>query len=67
MASGAVTRTQLIARVADDSRFESWRERCGVYRAFVAREGDQMDAEAYASVGEGACRAYPVDSDPWED
>jgi para-nitrobenzyl esterase len=67
MASGAVTRAALIARVAGDSRFASWQERCGVYRAFVQRGGGQMDAEAYASVGEGACRAYPIDSDPWED
>ena len=67
MASGAVTRAALIARVAEDPRFANWRERCGVYRAFVAREGRQMNAEAYASVGEGACRAYPVGSNPWED
>jgi len=67
MASGAVTRADLIARVAADSRFAGWRERCGVYRAFVQRGGGQMDAEAYATVGEGACRATPVDSDPWED
>jgi len=57
----------LIARVAADSRFAGWHERCGVYRAFVQRGGGQMDAEAYASVGEGACRATPVESDPWED
>jgi para-nitrobenzyl esterase len=67
LASDAVTRADLIARVAADSRFADWRERCGVYRAFVQRGGDQMDAKAYAAVGEGACRAIPVDADPWED
>jgi para-nitrobenzyl esterase len=64
MSSETVTQEEVIERVANDPRFESWRERCEVYQGFVAwSEG--MDEERYQSVGEGACRPYPLDAYPW--
>ncbi len=64
MSSETVTQEEAIERVAKDPRFESWRERCEVYRGFVGWS-ERMDEERYQSVGEGACRSYPLDADPW--
>jgi para-nitrobenzyl esterase len=64
MFSEAVIQEEVIERVATDPRFESWRERCEVYEGFVGRV-ESMSEERYQSVGEGACRAHPIDSDPW--
>ena len=65
MSSDTVTGEELIERVSKDPRFESWRERCEVYRGFVVRIA-RMSEEQYQSVGEGACRPYPIDAYPWE-
>jgi hypothetical protein len=62
MASETVPRDQVIARVVGDSRFPSWRERCAVFRSFV-KWSERMDQAEYESVGEGACRAHPLDLD----
>lgn len=64
MSSETVTQEEVIEGVATDPRFESWRERCEVYRGFVVWIA-RMDEERYLSVGEGACRAYPLDAYPW--
>jgi para-nitrobenzyl esterase len=66
MAAERVTQEEVIERVATDPRFESWRERCEVYRGFVGRIA-RMSEERYESVGEGACRAYPLDAHPREE
>jgi para-nitrobenzyl esterase len=66
MSSEAVTQEAVIERVATDPRFESWRERCEVYRMFVRRSA-RMSEGRYESVGEGACRAYPIDGYPWQE
>ena len=60
MASETVPRDQVIARVVGDSRFPSWRERCAVFRSFV-RWSERMDQAEYESVGDGACRAHPLE------
>jgi hypothetical protein len=65
MVADRVTQDEVIERVATDPRFESWRERCEVYRGFVGRVA-LMTEERYESVGEGACQAYPLDAYPWE-
>jgi para-nitrobenzyl esterase len=64
MSSETVTQEEVSKRIATDPRFESWRERCEVYRGYVGRIA-RMDEERYQSVGEGACRAYPLDAYPW--
>jgi para-nitrobenzyl esterase len=66
MAAETVTQEEVIERVATDPRFESWRERCEVYQGFVGRI-PRMTEERYESVGEGACRAYPLDAYPWQE
>jgi para-nitrobenzyl esterase len=66
MSSEAVTQEGVVERVAMDPRFESWRERCEVYRGFVGRIA-RMSEEWYESVGEGTCRAYPLDAYPWQE
>jgi para-nitrobenzyl esterase len=66
MSSEAVTREVVIERAATDPRFESWRERCQMYRGFVGRFVE-MTEERYETVGEGACQAYPIDAHPWEE
>jgi len=63
MSSEAATQEDVVERIATDSRFESWRERCEVYRGLMERN-ERMSEERYASVGEGACQAYPLDSNP---
>jgi hypothetical protein len=60
------TQESVIERAATDPRFEGWRERCELFRDF-ARRATWMTEERYKSVGEGACRAYPLDAYPWED
>jgi para-nitrobenzyl esterase len=66
MSSEMVTPEEVIERVSADPRFESWRERCEVYQGFVSWI-ERMSQDRYESVGEGACRAYPVDAYPWEE
>jgi hypothetical protein len=66
MSSDAVTQEGVIEQVAMDPRFESWRERCEVYRGFVGWIAG-MSEEWYGSVGEGSCRAYPLDAYPWQE
>jgi hypothetical protein len=61
-----VTQEEVIERVSTDPRFESWRERCEVYQGFVGWL-ERMTEDRYASVGEGACQAYPIDAYPWEE
>jgi para-nitrobenzyl esterase len=60
MSPDSVTLAGVIRRVAEDSRFESWEERCEVYRGFV-EWGNRMSREQYAEVGDGACRAHPLE------
>jgi para-nitrobenzyl esterase len=66
MSAETVTQEAVIERVATDSRFRSWRERCEVYRLFVGRSA-RMSEERYESIGEGACQAYPLDAYPWQE
>jgi para-nitrobenzyl esterase len=66
MSSEAVAQEEVIERVSTDPRFESWRERCEVYKDYVGWVAS-LSEEEYRSVGEGACRAYPIDAYPWQD
>ena len=66
MSSETVTEEKVIERVSADPRFEIWRERCEVYQGFVSWI-ERMSQDRYESVGEGACRAYPIDAYPWEE
>jgi para-nitrobenzyl esterase len=66
MSAETVTQEAVIERISTDPRFESWRERCEVYRGFVGRIA-RMSEERYESVGEGACLAYPIDGYPWQE
>ena len=50
--------------IQTDGRFTSQRHRCATYYSFV-RRGGSMTPEAYAAVGGGACRDYPLDAYPW--
>ena len=61
MSPGSVTREDVIRRVADDPRLQSWRERCEVYRHFVNRR-TRMSVERYREIGQGACREVPLGS-----
>jgi len=60
MSSDNVTRAGVIRSVAEDSRFESWEERCEVYRGFV-EWGNRISPEEYAQVSDGACREQPLE------
>jgi para-nitrobenzyl esterase len=60
MSSDSVSRAGVIDSVAEDPRFESWAERCEVYRGFV-EWGNRMSREQYERVSDGACRAHPLE------
>jgi para-nitrobenzyl esterase len=60
MSSDDVSRETVIARIAEDDRFQSASERCALYREFVQRSRT-MSAADYERVGEGECRAFPLD------
>jgi para-nitrobenzyl esterase len=60
MSSDSVTRAGVIDSVAEDPRFESWAERCEVYRGFV-EWGNRMSREQYERASDGACRAHPLE------
>jgi len=60
MSSDSVTRSDVIDKVAEDPRFESWAERCEVFRDFVGW-GNRMSREQYERVRDGACRAHPLE------
>jgi hypothetical protein len=63
MATEIVPPDQVIAGVVSDSRFPSWRERCAVLGSFVTWN-ERMEQAEYESVGDGACKAYPLDAEP---
>jgi para-nitrobenzyl esterase len=60
MSPDSVTRAGVIRAVADDPRFESWAERCEVYRGFV-ESGNRISRAEYAQLSDGACRKYPLE------
>jgi para-nitrobenzyl esterase len=62
MTSEIVPRDEIVARVLNDARFQSWRERCSVLRSFVKWSKRMAEGE-YESVADGACRAYPLDAE----
>ncbi len=59
MGSEPLTRQGVIARVANDDRFESTAERCAVWRGFV--EWKDMTRAEYATAAEGLCAGHPLD------
>ena len=59
MSSESVTREGVLARIAEDPRFEDLEERCAVYRSFVER-GDSLSRTEYAGLMGGGCAAYPL-------
>jgi len=56
MSSDAVSRPELIARVATDARLPELQQRCALYDGFV-QWGDGMSEGEYAQVEDGACLA----------
>jgi para-nitrobenzyl esterase len=64
MSADTVDTQTLLAQIADDDRFASQRERCDLYYQ-LARWGDALSEEEYATVGNAACRDFPFDSHPW--
>jgi para-nitrobenzyl esterase len=59
MSSESVTRRALLERVLADSRLGETRERCAFLREMIPRN---LDAAEYASLGGGACAAFPVEA-----
>ncbi|MDJ0785442.1 MAG: carboxylesterase family protein [Myxococcota bacterium] len=62
MTRGAVTSPIVVARVGTDERLRSTEERCAVWRDMVLYS-DQLSAEAYAQIANGACQAHPLAED----
>ena len=60
MSPDSVTRASVLRSVAEDPRFESWAERCEVYRGFV-EWGSRISREQYEQLSDGACRAQPLE------
>ena len=58
MSSESVTRRALLERILADARFGETRERCAFLREMIPRN---LDAAEYASLGGGACAAFPVE------
>jgi len=58
MSSESVTRQALLARALAEPRFGSARERCGFLRELIPRS---LSAAEYASLGGGACAAWPLE------
>jgi hypothetical protein len=56
MSSDAVSRPELIARVATDARLPELQQRCALYDGFVQWGGGMSEGE-YAQVEDGACVA----------
>jgi len=60
MSPDSVTRASVLRSVAEDPRFESWAERCEVYRGFV-EWGSRISREEYEQLSDGACREQPLE------
>ncbi len=58
MSSESETRQALLARVLGETRFGDARERCAFLRELVPRN---LGAAEYASLGGGACAAWPLE------
>jgi para-nitrobenzyl esterase len=58
MSAESVTRQALLARVLGETRFGGERERCAFLRELIPRS---LSADEYASLGGGACTAFPLE------
>jgi para-nitrobenzyl esterase len=62
MSSESVTSGALIGEITTDERFPDDEKRCALYAEFV-QFGSRLTAADYASVGDGMCREYPLESE----
>jgi hypothetical protein len=65
MASGTLSRADVIHAVDADPRLPDQRDKCGVYRE-LAIWARGMTPEEYATAGSQGCADYPFDAYPWE-
>jgi hypothetical protein len=66
MASGTLSRADVIHAVDTDPRLPDQRARCGVYRE-LASWARGMTPEEYPTAGSRGCVNYPFDAYPWEE
>jgi hypothetical protein len=59
------TREGVLASVEADSRLESKKERCWVYRELAARWRG-VTRDEYPKMGREGCADYPFDQFPWK-
>ncbi len=60
LSSESVTRDSIVASVESDARLADWERKCAVL-ANLVRFGRGVSPARYASVGNGACGAFPLD------
>jgi hypothetical protein len=65
MASETYTIEAVVAAVVADERLDTARDKCSVLASLT--EWDYIDAEGYASAGDGVCRLYAFEEYPWTD
>jgi len=66
MASGTLSRADVVRAVDADPRLADQRARCGVYHA-LASWSRGMTPEEYPTAGSQGCASYPFDAHPWEE
>jgi para-nitrobenzyl esterase len=66
MASGILSRADVIRAVDADARLPDQRHKCGVYRE-LASWSRGMTPEEYPTAGSRGCAEYPFDAYPWQD
>ncbi len=59
MSPAAITRSELLTRVADDDGIRSAAERCEIYQGFV-QWSDTFTPEQYEALEDGECRNHPL-------
>jgi len=60
MDPAAVTRAQVVAKVAADPRLRDPEQRCEIYRGFV-QWSSALSPEQYERIESGACKAFPLE------
>jgi para-nitrobenzyl esterase len=65
MASRPETREQVLSDVDGDPRLPTQRERCRVFRD-LARFGNGLSREQYATAGAKGCAEFPFEEYPWK-
>ncbi len=66
MASGTLSRADVIRAVDTDPRLPDQRDKCGVYYE-LASWSRGMTPEQYPTAGSQGCAEYPFDAHPWQD